>query len=71
MLGLRALINQRSPVYAYATTARLSLCPYQLKESAQQSIILLVTRHVPECVCSDLRVCTFCVHVKAQCMHFC
>lgn len=66
MLGLRALINQSSPVYAYAS-ARLSLRPYQLKESGQQSIILLLTCHVTKCVYSHtgMRVCTFWVHVKA------
>lgn len=71
VLGLRALINQSSPVYAYATTAWFSLCPYQLKESSQQSIILLVTRHVTDCVYSHLCVCTLCVHVIAQCTYFC
>ncbi len=57
VLRLRALINQSSLVYADANTARLTLCPYQLEESGQQSIILHVTRHVVEC-----RVCKQCVH---------
>lgn len=51
---MRALINQSSLVCADANTARLSPCPYQLKESGQQSIILHATRHVAErCVCKQ------------------
>lgn len=57
MLRLRALINQSSLVYADANTARRTLCPYQLKESGQQSIILHVTRNVVQC-----RVCKQCMH---------
>ena len=62
MLGLHALINQSSLVYADANTARLFLCPYQLKESGQQSIILNVTLYAENAVCALSHLC---VHVKA------
>lgn len=62
MLHLCAFINQSSIVYADANTARLSLCPYQLKESGQQSIIRHVTRHVvcnAVCATISFHICVF------------
>lgn len=83
MLRLCALINQSSLVCADANTARLTLRPYQLKESGQQSIILHVTRHVVEyrvckrcvnshlCLLNTVHVCIFYgpVHVKLHRAH--
>lgn len=53
VLGTRTLINQSALVYADANTAKLSPCPYQLKQSTGQSIILGVIQHVAKVVCAQ------------------
>lgn len=53
VLGPRTLINQSTLVYADANTAKLSPCPYQLKQSNGQSIILGVTQHVAKVACAQ------------------
>lgn len=69
LLGPRTLINQSALVYADANTAKLSPCPYQLKQSIGQSIILGVTQHVAKVACAQNVHLVFNMHAWYRTVH--